>query len=65
MHWQGKSVQFEGLALVPAKITSISAKRDRTRLLERLAEAVSNEARNDFQAPSGTSGVRPVNGRSG
>ena len=31
MHWQGKSVQLEELALVPAKITFISGQRDRTK----------------------------------
>ena len=30
MHWQGKSVQFEGLALAPAKITFISGQCDTT-----------------------------------
>jgi len=30
MHWQGKSVLFEKLALVPAKITFISGQCDTT-----------------------------------
>jgi len=31
MHWQGKSVLFEKLALVPAKITFISGQCDTNR----------------------------------
>ena len=30
MHWQGKSVQFDELAFVPAQTTFISRQRDRT-----------------------------------
>jgi hypothetical protein len=32
MHWQGKSVQFDELAFVPAQTTFISRQRDRTRM---------------------------------
>ena len=37
MRWQGKSVQFEKLALVPVKITFIGGQCDTTRKRPRLA----------------------------
>ena len=38
MHWQGKSVQFDELAFVPAQTTFISRQRDRTRCANRVSK---------------------------